>query len=58
VRWRTPNENEVRVRRFFAWIPVLCSTTEEWRWLERVTAQCMYVKGFGGGSWMVVKFLD
>jgi hypothetical protein len=58
MRWRTPQENEVRVKTFYAWLPVRCITTGEWRWLEYVSAQCMYTAGIGGKSWIVVKFLE
>lgn len=58
MRWRDPQENEVRIKKFYAWLPVRCATTDEWRWLEHVTAQSIYTSGFGGKTWMIVKFLD
>ena len=58
MKWVKPKTGDIRIRSFFAWLPVCASETNEVRWLECVTVLFRYQPTMYGHYWSSVRFLD
>ena len=58
MKWIKPNNNDIKIKRKFAWLPI--EIGNEVRWLEWVTVRYRY--GYNESislfSWIPVEFID
>lgn len=56
MRWTSPREGDVRVKKWFAFLPAKAG--EEYRWLETVTVEQKYYIGCGSNYWRNLRFIE
>ena len=56
MRSKKPRTGNLRTVTKFAWFPVCLFCGDEWRWLEKVTVEQMYVREWD--RWENCRFID